>query len=122
MDLQGKVLLTHKGRDYGLTINMSAICAYEDVTGKNGFALLHLMQQGGIQAGLVMARDLRALIYGGLLSHDPTVTLELAGEILDSNAEIFTAALRAASPQEGDAPKDEVAPGKPRRPRTRRAK
>lgn len=122
MNLQGKIALDHQGRAYNLTIDMSALCVFEDVTGKNGFAMLRLLERGGIAAGLVGARDLRALIYGGLKSHDPDMTLELAGQILDSNAEILAAAVRAASLQEGDLPPSGAKPGNRRRPRKRRAK
>ncbi|MFV0303560.1 MAG: hypothetical protein ACK5IP_22285 [Paracoccus sp. (in: a-proteobacteria)] len=105
-----------------MTIDMAALCAFEDVTGKNGFSMLQLLQNGGIKAGLIMARDLRALIYGGLKSHHPDMTLDLAGMILDSNAEAFSAALRSAAPQPGDIPEDEPSSGKTVRPRARRTK
>lgn len=122
MNLQGKITLTHDGRAYALTINYAALCTFEEVAGKNGFAMLNLLAAGGLQAGLVSARDLRALIYGGLKAHDDTVTLELAGEILDANPDAFVLAIKASMPAEGDVPKEGGGPGKRRRPKRRRAK
>lgn len=122
MNLQGKVTLNHDDRSYALTINYAALCTFEDETGKNGFAMLNLLAAGGLQAGLVSARDLRALIYGGLKAHDDTVTLALAGEILDANPEAFVRAIQASMPVEGDAPKEGGDAGKGRRPKRRRAK
>lgn len=122
MNLQGKITLSHGGREYALTINYAALCTFEDETGKNGFAMLNMLASGGLQAGLVSARDLRALIYGGLKAHDETVTLSLAGEILDANPEAFVRAIQASMPVDGDVSKDAVASGKRRRPKRRRAR
>ena len=122
INLSGAVELSHEGQPYRMTINMTALCTYEEVTGKNGFAVLSLLARGGVAAGLVGARDLRALIYGGLRGHHADVTLDLAGEILDSNAGMIQTALAAASPQPGDDPEEENAPGKPTRRKRRRAK
>ncbi|MDS9467349.1 hypothetical protein RGQ15_07145 [Paracoccus sp. MBLB3053] len=121
MNLQGTISLSHDGRAYAMTLDMNALCTFEEVTGKNGFAMLKLLECGGIQAGLVTARDLRALFYGGLRSHQPEITPELAGQILDANAGLLVAAVQAASPQEGDLPQEEKAVGKPHRPRKKRA-
>lgn len=121
MDLRGTMLLHHDGRDYPLTIDMGALCTFEDVTGKNGFAMLALLENGGIRKGLIGARDMRALIYGGLKGDAPEMTLELAGRILDANASAFVAGVNAAMPQEGDGPAPEKRPGNRRRPRKRRA-
>ena len=118
--MQGTIRLNHDGRAYDLTINYAALCTFEEVTGKNGFAMLNLLARGGLQAGLVSARDLRALVYGGLRAHDGEVTLDLAGAILDSNPDAFRKAIEASMPAEGDTPRE--APGKRRRPRRRRAK
>lgn len=121
--MQGKISLEYQGRTYPLTINYAALCSFEEITGKNGFAMLNLLAAGGLQAGLVSARDLRALIYGGLHAHDESVTLEQAGEILDANPDAFARALRAALPADGDAvEEDGKVAKKRRRPRRRRAK
>ncbi|MDF3606128.1 hypothetical protein PE067_08300 [Paracoccus sp. DMF-8] len=122
MNLQGKITLSHDGRSYGLTINYAALCTFEEETGKNGFAMLNLLAAGGLQAGLVSARDLRALIFGGLKTHDADVTIELAGEILDSNPDALVRALQSSLPQDGDVPKEGGGEGKRRRPKRRRAK
>lgn len=122
MNIRGNMNLQHAGKEYALAIDMSALCTFEEVTGKNGFAMLTLLQNGGIQKGLVGARDMRALIYGGLKGHNPEVTLELAGQILDSNASALVGAVQAAVPQDGDLPTSETKPGNRRRPRKRRAK
>lgn len=104
MNLQGRVSLTYEGREYLMTISMAALCVFEEVTGKNGFTTLQLLSRGGIEAGLIGARDLRALVYAGLRVHDPEMTLDLAAEILDANAESFVRGAAAAMPQEGDVP------------------
>lgn len=104
-----------------MTLNMSALCTFEDVTGKNAFSVLRLLAQGGIAAGLIGALDMRALIYAGLKVHHPDMTLELAAEILDSNASALVAAVQAASPQEGDLPPEKKS-GNRSRPRKTRAK
>ncbi|WP_313350742.1 hypothetical protein [Paracoccus sp. (in: a-proteobacteria)] len=122
MNLQGKISLNHGGRAYALTINYAALCTFEEETGKNGFAMLNLLAAGGLQAGLVGARELRALIYGGLKAHDDSVTVELAGEILDANPDAFVKALQASMPAEGDVPGEGGSQGKRRRPKRRRAK
>lgn len=122
MNLQGKITLSHGDRSYALTINYAALCTFEEETGKNGFAMLSLLAAGGLQGGLVSARDLRALIYGGLKAHDDTVTLELAGEILDTNPDAFVRAIKASMPQDGDQPGEGGASGKPRRRKRRRGK
>ncbi|WP_423209122.1 hypothetical protein E2976_18425 [Paracoccus yeei] len=122
MNLQGKITLDHGGRAYALTVNYAALCTFEEETGKNGFAMLNLLAAGGLQAGLVSARDLRALIYGGLKAHDPAVTLDLAGEILDANPDAFLRALQASMPADGDVPREGGGGGKRRRPKRRRAK
>lgn len=118
--MQGTITLNHGGRAYDLTINYAALCTFEEVTGKNGFTMLTLLGRDGLKAGLVSARDLRALVYGGLRTHDAEVTLVLAGEILDSNPDAFRRAIEASMPAEGDAPSETS--GKRRRPRRRRAK
>lgn len=122
MNLNGEVRLTHKGQVHAMTINFAAICTYEAETGKNGFTLLRLLAQGGVNAGLVSARDIRALFYGGLKAHDPGMTIELAEEIIDANPDMLLQALGAAMPVEGDTPAPKANPGKARRPRRRRAK
>jgi len=121
MNIQGKVSLVHEGQSYAMVIDMAALCTFEEVTGKNGFAMLKLLERGGIQSGLVSARDLRALVFGGLKSQAPEMTLDLAAQILDSNAGALIAALQAAQPQPGDLPSEEKSPGKARRPRRKRA-
>lgn len=121
-NLAGEVGLDHDGKSYRMTINMTALCMFEEVTGKNGFAMLGLLARGGVGAGLIGARDLRALVYGGLRAHHPEMTLELAGEIMDSNAGALQSALAAASPQSEDDPDPESPPEKPTRQRRRRAK
>ncbi len=120
--MQGKITLNHAGHVYAMTINYAALCTFEEETGKNGFAMLNVLAAGGLQAGLISARDLRALVYGGLKAHDDAVTLELAGEILDANPDAFVKALQASMPAEGDVPKEGGEQGKRRRPKRCRAK
>ncbi|MBD9528380.1 hypothetical protein [Paracoccus sp. PAR01] len=122
MNLNGQMTLTHKGRVHALTVNFAAICTYEAETGKNGLTMLRLLAQGGVNAGLVSARDIRALFYGGLKTHDPEMTIALAEEIIDTNPDMLLQALGAAMPAEGDTPDPTAKPGKVKRPRGRRAK
>lgn len=133
MSLNGEVELTHEGKTYRMTINHSALCTFERIAKeeglhvRNGYAMLGLLSRGGVQAGLVGALDVQALIYGGLRVHHPDMTLDLAGAILDSNAGILLAGIEAASPQQGDLPQDAsgaegASPGKPKRAKKRAAK
>lgn len=122
MSLTGQVSLTYEGQVYPLTINYAAMCIFEEETGKNCFSMLRLLSQGGVNAGLITARELRALFYGGLKAHAADMTIDLAGRILDANPEMLLKALGVALPKEGDTPPVKAKAGKTHRPRRRRAK
>lgn len=76
-----------------LIYDFNALAAYEEATGKNVLA-------GGITANMTI-RDLRALIWAGLIADDPELTVEQVGRLLhlgnlaDVQRQVF-AGLRAA--------------------------
>jgi len=60
-----------------LLFNYKAMVSYERATGKSFFKFL-----GTVQASGIFAEDLQALIWAGCLHEDPTLQLEIVGELL----------------------------------------
>lgn len=72
-----------------LVFDFNAICALEDVTGKNAL--------DGKTWNALSARDVRALLWGALLRDDPKLTIERVGELINfTNLPIITAAIEKA--------------------------
>jgi hypothetical protein len=93
-----------------LVFNLNALIALEEVTGQNMldpsawdklFGTMRDEETQKVVGFRFSAKNVRALLYGGLLKDDPTMTLEKAGELVtpDNFGEVVAAILRAQNRQ-----------------------
>ncbi|SEI10103.1 gene transfer agent family protein [Paracoccus alkenifer] len=96
---RGEVTLTHDGQDYTMVLDFNALCEYEDATGDSWNGFFERLDSGAIRA-----TELRTMVWAGLRSHHPDITLPQAGAVLSSNSDAVIRAAAAALPPEKSAP------------------
>ena len=101
-------------RERRLAYGFNALCAAEEVTGKN------ILSEDSFAMGNMSARDLRAFLWAGLIEDDPTVTLEDAGDFITDNfdnleyiSEKIGEAITLAMPESAQAESNPLPPKQP---------
>ena len=100
----GEVKVTAADRTWTLRIDFNAMCAFEDMTGKDALQVFE-----GIDTGAVGVKDMRAIMHACMLRHHPDATAQDAGDVLSEAPEVLTRLVQAAMPSAAEAGTAEAA-------------
>lgn len=69
------------GKTVRLQFTANAMCEVEDKTGKGFLEFLAEFEAASV-AGTMRAHDMRLLVWGGMIEHQPEATLQEAGRLI----------------------------------------
>lgn len=81
------------GKPVRLTLDMNAVCHFDEATGLNFFEVVKTWEDG---RGLPPARQLRAIVHAALQEHHPDMTAHDAGRLMSADMTIFGDLMAAA--------------------------
>lgn len=93
---KGEVQVVVDGVTYTLRMDMNAMCAFEELTGKKAIPTLEAME---VEGGMGSVSDMRAFMWAMLQEDHPEVTLKDAGRIMSENVDALGEAIAAAAPE-----------------------
>lgn len=90
---KGEASTQFEGKTYTLRVDFNAMCAFEDMTGKNALAVFADFERGSVGVS-----EMRAMAWSFLRKHHPETDLDFAGDILSESSEILADVMGAAMP------------------------
>ncbi len=90
---KGEASTQFEGKTYTLRVDFNAMCAFEDMTGKNALEVF-----AGFESGSAGVSDMRAMAWSFLRKHHPETDLNFAGDLLSESSELLADVMAAAMP------------------------
>lgn len=110
--ISGDVILQIGPQRWTLRLDFNAFCLFEGLTAKAGLVWLGAFERGEV----VMATELRAMLWAALQRHHVGVSLEEAGDILQARPDALQAVVTASLPEASAQRPERVTGKKPKAP------